>query len=603
MSDEKQHQEQDDAIIGHALRWSLIAVLVIVLGAGAVWLLTREQAPQEEILERGAIEAPAELETERAERPSIPFADVTAQWGIDFVHDSGAKGEKLLPETMGGGVAVFDLDGDGDEDLCFVSSGGLASDSPAVALYRNEGGGRFANVTEGYGLAGLRAIGMGVATGDADGDGDIDLFVSALGPNLLLVNEGGRFREAAESAGLSGGDADWSTSSGFFDADGDGDLDLFVANYVAWSRELDLQLNFTLNGRDRAYGPPVQYPGAHCRLYRNDGGLKFTDVTEEAGIAVRNPATGEPLGKALAISFADIGNDGLLDVFVANDTVQNFLFKNLGGGRFEEVGARSGVAFDEAGMATGAMGLDLSEPAGDGRLAVGIGNFANESSSLYLQQRGDWRFADLASAVGVGSPSRLRLSFGLFFADLDLDGREDLLQANGHLEDEIAEVQPSQTYHQPAQLFWNCSEGTRPCFVPVPEDETGDLGRPLVGRGAAYGDLDGDGDLDVVLTQPGGPPAVLRNDQATGHRWLRVRLVGAPPNSSAIGASVELVAAGRTQRRRVVPARSYLASVESPVTFGLGRADSVESLTVRWPDGFEQRVEVPGLDRELVVRR
>lgn len=600
MSDEPRHPESDDAVIGRALRWSLVAVLVLALAGLAIGLLRREPAPEEAVVERGAIEAPAELETERPERPPIPFTDVAREWGIGYQHHSGARGEKLLPETMGGGVAVFDLEGDGDQDLLFTSTAGRDASAPAaLGLYRNDGPGRFTDITEEAGLAGLRAVAMGVAAGDVDGDGDTDLFVAALGPNLLLVNEGGRFREAGAEAGVAGGDEEWGSSAGFFDHDGDGDLDLFVANYVAWTRELDLRLNFTLNGRDRAYGPPVQYPGTLCRLYRNDGGLRFEDVTEEAGIAVRNPATGEPLGKALAISFADVGDDGLLDVFVANDTVQNFLFRNLGGGAFEEVGARTGVAFDEAGMATGAMGLDVAEPAGPGRLAVGIGNFANESSSLYLQQRGDWRFADLASAVGVGSPSRLRLSFGLFFADLDLDGREDLVQANGHLEEEIADVQPSQSYRQPAQLFWNCSEAGRPCFVEVPAEETGDLGRPIVGRGAAHGDLDGDGDLDLVLTQPEGPPLVLRNDQATGHHWLRVRLEGGQP----IGARVELEAGGAVQRRRVIPARSYLASVELPVTFGLGEAEAVDRLTVRWPDGRVQEAPVPGIDREIVVRR
>ncbi len=596
---------EDDTIIGRAFRWSLV---VIALGAAAVavaFLATRRPAPQAQVIGRPPVEAPPPLAPAGAEVPEARFTEVTREAGVSFVHLTGAMGEKLLPETMGGGVAFIDHDDDGDQDLLFVNSDRWPGDPgprASMALYTNDGAGRFRDVTAGSGLD-VPFYGQGVAVGDADGDGRSDLFISALGPDRLFLNRGGLFEEASSRAGVAGGPDAWSTSAGFFDYDLDGDLDLFVCNYVKWSREIDMQLNFTLNGTDRAYGPPKQYQGTHSYLYRNEGKGRFTDVSTEAGIQVANPATGQPMGKALGVVFADVDRDGDLDVFVANDTVQNFLFRNAGDGSFEELGALSGVGFDNAGMATGAMGIDAADFRNDGTLGVGIGNFANEPTSFYVQQEDPWQFVDVSAAEGIGSPSMLKLKFGLFFFDYDLDGRMDLIQANGHLEEGINEVQPSQHYRQPAQLFWNTGSTDRPCFVCVPEDRTGDLARPIVGRGAAYADIDGDGDLDVVLAQSGGPPLLLRNDQRTGHHWLRVRLVGKGANREAIGARVELRADGTTQTRVVMPTRSYLSQVELPVTFGLGDALRVDSLTVTWPGGGEQRVEVEAVDALVVVKQ
>jgi hypothetical protein len=523
------------------------------------------------------------------------------------VHESGARGRKLLPETMGSGAAFLDCDGDGDQDLVLVSSTTWPDDTEPGAgrttLYRNDGTGRFEEAGAESGLD-LELYGMGVACGDYDGDGNTDVYLTAVGPNRLLRNEGGSFTDVTSDAGVAGAADAWSTSAGFVDHDADGDLDLFVCNYVAWSRDLDERLGFTLNGTDRAYGPPKQYPASHCALYRNEGDGTFTDVSEASGIAVVNPATGAPSGKALAVTFFDVDGDGPIDIAVANDTVQNFLFRNLGDGTFEEIGAASGVAFDAMGSATGAMGIDAADYGNDGAIGIAIGNFANESTSFYVRQPGGpWQFADMAAAEGIGSPSRLKLSFGLFFFDYDLDGRLDMLQANGHLEDGINTIQPSQTYEQPAQLFWNCGRADRACFVAVEEAALGDLARPLVGRGAAYADIDGDGDLDVLLTQTGGPPMLVRNDQDLGHHWLRVRLEGTHGNREAIGAWVELEAGGIVQRRQVMPTRSYLSQVELPVTFGLGEIDHIDALTIAWPDGTRQRVEVEGVDRAIVVRQ
>ncbi len=596
---------EDDRVIGVAFRWSLLVIALVAVVAVAILWLRRETPQPQATVDRGTIEAPDRLQQPAQEIPEVRWTGITREAGIDFVHVNGADGRKLLPETMGAGAAFFDRDGDGDPDLLFVDSDRWADGKGPrgrLRLYDNDGTGRFRDATAGSGLE-EPIYGQGVAVGDYDGDGRPDVFVSAVGANRLYRNEGGRFRDVTASAGVAGESGRWSTSAGFFDYDNDGDLDLFVCNYVLWTRDIDLTLNFTLNGTDRAYGPPNQYRGTYSYLYRNEGDGRFVDVSAEAGIHVDNPATGEPLGKALALTFADAERDGDLDVFVANDTVQNFLFLNQGDGTFRDIGALSGLGFDGMGNATGAMGIDTGDFANDGVLGIGIGNFANETTSFYVQQGDPLQFVDVANARGIGSPSRLKLSFGLFFFDYDLDGRLDLLQANGHLEDEINEIQPSQHYRQPTQLFWNTGGGVRADFAAVPEDRLGDLGTPIVGRAAAYADIDADGDLDVVLTQVGGPPLLVRNDQETGHHWLRVRLEGEAPNRDAIGARVRLEAGGKRQERLVMPTRSYLAQVELPVTFGLGEATGVDRLVVVWPDGAEQTVEVPGVDRTMVVRR
>jgi hypothetical protein len=441
-----------------------------------------------------------------------------------------------------------------------------------------------------------------VACGDYDGDGDVDLFLAGVGENRLYANEGGRFRDVTATAGLAGEPDAWNTSAGFCDLDGDGDLDLFVCRYVKWSQSIDEAQNYTLKGVGRAYGPPTSFEGAHCALYANEGGGRFRDVSPEAGIQVTSPATGAPVGKSLGLCFEDFDGDGDLDVFVANDTVRNFLFENRGNLRFEEVGERAGVAYGSRGGATGAMGADVAAIRDDGLLGVAVGNFASEMSSLYLARGRRMQFTDAAISEGVGAPSRKALSFGIFFFDYDLDGRIDLFQTNGHLEEEINKVQPSQHYEQASQLFWNAGPDARAAYALVDERSLGDLARPVVGRACAYADIDGDGDLDVVVTQCGRAPLLLRNDQALGHHWIRVAL-RPRAGRSAIGALVTLRAGDQVQRRRVTPTRSYLAQVELPVTFGLGRASRVETLSVTWPDGSVQAVAVPSVDRLQVVEQ
>jgi enediyne biosynthesis protein E4 len=593
---------EDDSVIGRALRWSLL-VLGVAAAVGLVaWFIVSR--PEEEKAEQAIVVAAPQAVTRQVTAPQVRFSDITAAAGIDFVHVNGAYGDKLLPESMGGGVAFLDYDADGDQDLFFVNSGywphaSSRSGRADSRLYSNDGAGRFSDVSRQAGLD-LDLYGQGVAAADYDADGYVDLFVTAVGANRLLHNRGdGTFTDVSATAGVGGGAEVWSTSAAFFDIDNDGDLDLFVTNYVRWSRQIDAQLDYQLTGVGRAYGRPQEYGGSHCYLYRNNGDGTFEDVSVASGIQVVNPSTGDPAGKALAVAPVDVDDDGWIDLMVANDTVQNFFFHNNGDGTFSEEAEIYGLAYGPSGSATGAMGMDSGYYRNDHNLGFMIGNFANEMTSVYVSQDDPSFFVDDAIGEGIGAPSRLALSFGLFLFDYDLDGRLDMLQANGHVESDINKVDPSQHYAQSAQLFWNAGPEHERGFVPINTADMGDLAKPIVGRGAAYADIDGDGDLDAVLTQTGGAPLLLRNDQETGHHWLRVVLEGGGANRNGIGAWVEVHTADQVQRRQVMPARSYLSQVEMPLTFGLGEATKVEKLSVRWPDGKEQIFKIDGVDRTM----
>jgi len=593
-------EEQDDQIIARALRRSLVFIVVIaVVIVAVVWL----KRPVEET--RGD-EAEAALPTARAVAvtvPELPFTDITAAAGVDFVHNNGARGDKLLPETMGGGVAFFDYDNDGDADLLLINSAPWPDDPnppsppPTMKLYRNDGGGRFEDVTAAVGLD-ATFYGMGVAVGDVDGDGWRDVFITAVGSNRLYRNVEGRFQDVTASAGVAGDAVAWSSSVGFFDYDRDGDLDLFVCNYVKWSREIDFALDFQLTGVGRAYGPPTNFEGAHPYLYRNRGDGSFDDVSAESGVQVANPATGLPMAKALAMTFADYDEDGWLDILVANDTVQNFCFRNNGDGTFEERGSDLGVAFDRNGQATGAMGVDAAFYRNDPSLGVAIGNFANEMTSLYVNQGGNL-FADEAIGEGIGPGSRLALTFGVVFLDVDLDGREDLVQANGHLEEEINTVQASQQYRQPAQLFWNTGQGRSFELA----SEIGDLAKPIVGRGVAFADIDSDGDQDLIITQIAGPPLLLRNDLPRQNNWAAIRLRAPGGNPDGIGAKIELTAGPLTQRRVIMPTRSYLSQTPAVAHFGLGDLDAIDRVRIVWPDGAEQEASGLAVNRTHTIEK
>lgn len=542
--------------------------------------------------------------------PTARFVDITEKAGIGFVHHSGAYGAKLLPETMGGGVAFLDFDDDGSPDLLFINSTGWPGQSRVggtnflVTLYHNDQHEKFTDVTPQSGLD-VTGYGMGVAVGDYDNDGRVDILVTLVGGTRLFHNLGsGKFKEVTAEAGVGGSTNDWSTSAAWIDYDNDGRLDLFVCNYVTWSPSLDESVHFEIPGLGRAYGPPRGFAGTFPHLYHNQGDGTFIDVSARSGIQVTNRLTGAPLAKSLALAPVDIDNDGWIDLVIANDTVQNFVFRNQHDGTFREMGETSTIAFDAQGQARGAMGIDSARFRNDDSLAIAIGNFANEMNALYVSQQDPLVFADESLVRGFGPASRSLLKFGLFFFDYDLDGRLDVLTVNGHLEPEIARVQVGQTYQQPAQLFWNSGPKNGNRFLPVGEKEAGaDLFRPIVGRGSAFADFDGDGDLDVILTQIDGPPKLLRNDQSLGHHWLRVKLVGTRSNRDAIGAWVTVRVAGQSLSRQVMPTRSYLSQSELPLTFGLGAQTEVDGIEISWPGGSTQRLPRQRTDQLLRIEQ
>lgn len=589
----------DDAVIGRAFRISLAAIVVLATAGGAAaWWFNRPEPVK--VTEAAKVSLPVVRSAPKIDPPSMPFKDVTAESGITYVHENGTAGEKLLPETMGGGVGVLDYDGDADMDILFVNSRRWPWDTrgdapPATSvLYANDGKGRFTDVSRETGLD-VSLYGMGCAVGDYDNDGDRDVYLSAVGENRLLRNDGGKFVDVTEAAGVAGPTDAWSTGCGWFDYDNDGRLDLFVCNYVVWSREFDSAQNFQLTGGGRAYGRPQNFAGVHPLLFRNKGDGSFEDVSAAEGLQVENANTGVPLAKSLGLTFADFDEDGDLDVVVANDTVQNLLFENKtadeghDGPAFEEIGAAAGIAFDDKGSARGAMGVDCARFRGGEAVGVAIGNFSNEMTAMYVTRAGEMSFTDEAVANGLGPQSRLELKFGILFTDFDLDGRPDLFAANGHLEDEINRVQPSQHYEQPPHLFWNCGAEHATEFCPLTPKQVGEeFFEPAVGRGAATADFDGDGDLDIVMTASGGPARLLRNDLPNDRRWFRLKLVGSKSNRDAIGATVTATAGDDSQTKTVMPTRSYLSQSEPLLTFGFGLADAdkpIEKVEIAWPSG------------------
>jgi hypothetical protein len=506
----------------------------------------------------------------------VKFTDATGRAGIRFMHNSGRSGKKYLPETLGSGVALFDADGDGWLDILLINSRDWQPHGrkSLSALYRNNHDGTFTDVTRGSGLD-VELYGMGVAVADYDNDGREDVYITALEGDRLFHNEGGgKFKDVTAAAGIA--NASFGTSAAWLDYDRDGKVDLFVANYVQWSRDKDLWCS--LDGTTKSYCTPESYKGTPSKLYRNLGGGKFQDVSKQAGIA-------DPTSKSLGVGVLDYNGDGWPDLFVANDTQPNKLYRNNRNGTFSDEAVEAGVAFSEEGTARGAMGVDAADYDRSGRPHLLVGNFTNEMLALYHNE-GNGIFIDEAPASTVGRASLLTLTFGAFFFDYDLDGLLDILAANGHLEEEINKVQPRVTYKQPPLLFHNRGKGR---FESVAAAMGPDFSRAIVARGAAYGDLDHDGDLDVVLTTNDGPAYLFRNDGGNRNHWLRVRPVGVKSNRDGLGAVVRVTSASGKQWTMVRTGSSYCSQSETAPTFGLGKDKVVQALEIEWPSGVKQR--------------
>ena len=509
----------------------------------------------------------------------VTFTDVTAQAGIRFRHNNGGFGKKYLPETMGSGVCVIDYDNDGWPDLLFVNSAdwpGHKTHRTTPALYHNDRDGAFTDVTKQAGLD-LEMYGLGCTVGDYDNDGFDDLYITAIGGSHLFRNLGkGRFADVTAKAGVS--DSGFPASAVWFDYDHDGRLDLFVAHYVEWSGDTD-QL-CSLDGTHKSYCTPERYKGESARLYRNLGNGRFEDVTKKAGLY-------DPSSKSLGIALVDTDKDGWLSLFVTNDTQPNKLWKNNRNGTFTDQGFSAGVAYNDAGKARAGMGTDAADYDGSGGQSIAIGNFTNESLSLY-QNQGGGLFLDQAIPSGLAEPSSRVLTFGLFFFDYDLDGLPDIFAADGHVADDVSVLQPSLHYAEPPLLFRNRGNGK---FESMSDKVGPAMRQPMVARGAAYLDYDNDGDLDIVVNTNNGPARLLRNDNGNKNDMLHVKLVGKKSNRDAIGAKVTVTAnSGAKMMEMIKTGSSYLSQSELPLTFGLGKPapGKTVGLEIAWPSGRKE---------------
>lgn len=505
------------------------------------------------------------------------FVDVTAPSGLDFVHYNAATEEKYMVETMGSGAAFFDYDGDGALDIYVLNGAPLPGSAPtsvppANALYRNRGDGTFSEVAAAAGVA-HTGYGMGATAGDIDNDGDVDLYVTNFGPNVLYLNNGdGTFRDVSAAAGVEAGE--WSTSAAFADFDGDGFLDLYVCRYVNFSLT-NHKFCGNLARNLKAYCHPDVYNITPSLLFRNNRDGTFTDVTREAGVHVTED------GKSLGVVWGDYDNDGDQDIYVANDSMRNFLFRNEGGGRFTDMTLLAGVGYSEDGQAQAGMGTDFADYDGDGWLDIIVTNLDFEYNALY---RGDPSgvFTDQSFNAGVAEPSLNFVGFGTFFFDYDNDSLLDLFVANGHIIDNIHLFNSVSTYRERNFLFRNRGDG-------VFEEIGGQLGevfsRENVARGAAPADYDQDGDQDVLVTRCGESLLLLRNEGGNGNGWVSLRLVGKRSNRDAVGARVTLHVGDRRLIKEVKTGLSYLSQGSLELLFGLGEAAAADRLEIRWPSG------------------
>jgi hypothetical protein len=520
----------------------------------------------------------------------IQLRDVTHDTGIEFVHTDGSSGRRFIVETVSAGLALFDYDGDGNIDIYFLNGaptpGCRVEVPPRNALYRNEGGFRFTDVTDEAGV-GDTGYGLGVVVGDYDNDGDLDLYLNNHGPNVMYRNNGdGTFTDVTRRTGTQCGDK---VGAGvcFLDVEGDGDLDLYVSNYLKFSYATAKPT--TWRGFPVYPGPEV-YPAEPDVLYRNNGDSTFTDVSEAAGIA-------QHAGWGMGIVAADYDNDGDTDIFVGNDSTRNFLFQNDGQGRFEEVGLTAGVAYDINGDAQASMGVGCGDYDNNGWLDFYVTSYQRQLATLY-KNLGAGLFDDATLASGAGAGTYEHVTWGNDFADFDSDGDRDIFVACGHLMDNVEQFDSTGAYHAKNVLLMNIGQGK---FVDVSEESGSGMQVKLSSRGAAFDDLDNDGDLDVVVLNSRREPTILRNDSRQHSRWLGLLLRGVRANRDGVGARVKVVAGGLTQIDEVHAGRGYQSHYGTRLHFGLGSREQVDRIEVRWIGGGVDVVEDVAADQLVTV--
>ncbi len=523
---------------------------------------------------------------------TLAFSSVSKEIGLgDFKHDNGSFGGVFMPEIVGAGVGVIDYNNDDWPDLLLVGGGRFEGhvnkETEAIRLYRNTGGG-FEEVSEQAGLLGLRTHSYGVTVADYDNDGDEDFYLTSLEENILYRNDDGRFVDVSTASGL-GQYKEWSTSAIFFDADNDSWPDLFVANYVDWSEESDLNCQYE---GVKAYCTPEAYDGIASRLYMNQGDGSFVETSISSGIF---DGLDSKIDKSLGVAEMDFNNDLLPDLLVANDTERDFLFLNKGNGKFEETGISRGVAYSEHGKTRAGMGIDTGVTDSTGLVSVYIGNFSDETVGVY-RHGGNGLFRDRAALSRVSLPSYKTLTFGLFLADVDIDGDLDLFMANGHVQTYINKVDQRVTFLQQPQLYINRGNGT---FDEWKDEDDFDI--RILGRGAAHVDYDRDGDPDLIITENNGPLHFWRNDHA-GNNFIKINLEGVQSNKDGLGSEIRIYSNGSIQERRIHAGSSFLSSMEKTALFGLGQSEQIDSVIVKWPSGVVDRLESLSPNQEIRIK-